>query len=71
MEVWLKITFIVAAFVHAAYGADFLMYKNPEDMKIEKNLPNGGKHWALIVAGSNGWFNYRHQVHNKYNAILF
>ena len=21
-----------------------------------------GKHWALVVAGSNGWYNYRHQV---------
>ena len=21
-----------------------------------------GKHWALIVAGSKGWHNYRHQV---------
>ena len=21
-----------------------------------------GKHWGLIVAGSNSWFNYRHQV---------
>ena len=21
-----------------------------------------GKHWALVVAGSNGWINYRHQV---------
>ena len=21
-----------------------------------------GKHWALVVAGSNGWDNYRHQV---------
>lgn len=20
------------------------------------------KHWALVVAGSNGWENYRHQV---------
>ena len=20
------------------------------------------KHWALIVAGSNSWYNYRHQV---------
>lgn len=25
-------------------------------------LKNGGKHWALIVAGSNGYYNYRHQV---------
>lgn len=24
--------------------------------------PDGGKHWVLIVAGSNGWYNYRHQV---------
>lgn len=23
---------------------------------------SGGKHWVLIVAGSNGWYNYRHQV---------
>lgn len=25
-------------------------------------LKNGGKHWALIVAGSNGYYNYRHQA---------
>ena len=24
--------------------------------------PDGGKNWVVIVAGSNGWFNYRHQV---------
>lgn len=24
--------------------------------------PDGGKHWVVIVAGSNGWYNYRHQV---------
>ena len=23
---------------------------------------DGGKHWALIIAGSNTWMNYRHQV---------
>ncbi|WAR18297.1 LGMN-like protein [Mya arenaria] len=23
---------------------------------------NGGNHWALLVAGSNGYFNYRHQA---------
>lgn len=23
---------------------------------------DGGKHWVVIVAGSNGWYNYRHQV---------
>lgn len=24
--------------------------------------PDSGKHWVLIVAGSNGWYNYRHQA---------
>ncbi|XP_061599802.1 legumain [Cololabis saira] len=24
--------------------------------------PDQGKHWVLIVAGSNGWYNYRHQA---------
>lgn len=24
--------------------------------------PDGGKNWVVIVAGSNGWYNYRHQV---------
>ena len=23
---------------------------------------NGGKHWVVIVAGPQGWDNYRHQV---------
>ena len=24
--------------------------------------PQNGKNWVVIVAGSNGWYNYRHQV---------
>uniref|UniRef100_A0A673MCL7 Legumain n=1 Tax=Sinocyclocheilus rhinocerous TaxID=307959 RepID=A0A673MCL7_9TELE len=24
--------------------------------------PENGKHWVVIVAGSNGWYNYRHQA---------
>ena len=27
--------------------------------------PDSGKHWVVIVAGSNGWFNYRHQVSDR------
>lgn len=27
-----------------------------------QQLPDEGKNWVLIVAGSNGWYNYRHQV---------
>lgn len=22
----------------------------------------GGKNWVVLIAGSNGWYNYRHQV---------
>ncbi len=26
------------------------------------SLPDGGKIWVLLVAGSRGYFNYRHQA---------
>ncbi|XP_078262908.1 legumain [Rhinoraja longicauda] len=26
------------------------------------DLENGGHHWVVLVAGSNGWYNYRHQA---------
>lgn len=29
---------------------------------LEGQDDNGGVHWALIVAGSNDWYNYRHQA---------
>ncbi|ELK34139.1 Legumain [Myotis davidii] len=28
----------------------------------EDDPEDGGKHWVVIVAGSNGWYNYRHQA---------
>uniref|UniRef100_A0ABM5FBB1 Legumain n=1 Tax=Pogona vitticeps TaxID=103695 RepID=A0ABM5FBB1_9SAUR len=34
-------------------GIGALPLEDPED---------GGKHWVVIVAGSNGWYNYRHQA---------
>lgn len=34
-------------------GAVHIGVDDPED---------GGKHWVVIVAGSNGWYNYRHQA---------
>lgn len=29
-----------------------------------------GKNWVVIVAGSNGWYNYRHQVRKHGNCSL-
>lgn len=33
----------------------------PSDFKLPQPKENG-KQWALLVAGSNGWYNYRHQA---------
>jgi len=33
----------------------------PDKLRLPE-LKNGGVHWAFLVAGSNGWMNYRHQV---------
>lgn len=33
----------------------------PHNFELPK-LKDDGVHWALLVAGSNGWMNYRHQV---------
>lgn len=30
--------------------------------------PDKGKNWVVIVAGSNGWYNYRHQVRVVHEA---
>ena len=31
-------------------------------MPTENEIPNGGKIWVVLVAGSNGYWNYRHQA---------
>merc|ERR1711935_970654 len=35
-----------------------------EDINLptENEIPNGGKIWVVLVAGSNGYWNYRHQA---------
>ena len=32
------------------------------EQALEQAPKNDGKHWVLIAAGSNGYYNYRHQV---------
>ncbi|XP_062945542.1 legumain [Cynocephalus volans] len=43
----------VATLLSLVLGTAAILVDDPED---------GGKHWVVIVAGSNGWFNYRHQA---------
>ena len=53
---------------HVAVGS-VLKFEPEDDMKgerVELAQSATGSHWALIVAGSNGWYNYRHQVTMNY-----
>ncbi|XP_054826951.1 legumain [Eublepharis macularius] len=43
----------IAVLLSCILGISTLPLEEPED---------GGKHWVLIVAGSSGWYNYRHQA---------
>ncbi|XP_007127387.1 legumain [Physeter macrocephalus] len=43
----------VAVLLSLVLGVGAIPVDDPED---------GGKHWVVIVAGSNGWYNYRHQA---------
>uniref|UniRef100_A0A8D0DR72 Legumain n=1 Tax=Salvator merianae TaxID=96440 RepID=A0A8D0DR72_SALMN len=43
----------IAVLLGCILGITSLPLEDPED---------GGKHWVVIVAGSNGWYNYRHQA---------
>ncbi|XP_004584387.2 legumain [Ochotona princeps] len=48
--IWKVATFLAVVLGTSAIPVDV---NDPED---------GGKHWVVIVAGSNGWYNYRHQA---------
>ena len=39
-----------------------LQGKKSLNFNNDKTNSTGGVHWALVVAGSNGWYNYRHQA---------
>lgn len=49
----------VVVLLGCALGISTFPMEDPED---------GGKHWVVIVAGSNGWYNYRHQVRTSVPA---
>nr|CAD2192022.1 unnamed protein product [Meloidogyne enterolobii] len=35
--------------------------------KFSERQNNSGNIWAVLVAGSNGWWNYRHQINKIFN----
>lgn len=46
--------------------------KNSTSTDFEDQDPDVRSHWALLAAGSSGWFNYRHQadVFHAYQVLL-
>ncbi|PIO14298.1 hypothetical protein AB205_0115120, partial [Aquarana catesbeiana] len=58
-DTYLKM-FSVMLFLGLAVLASSMPIDDPED---------GGKHWVVLVAGSNGWYNYRHQFVTPANFL--
>lgn len=50
-----RVTFLLSLLVASVFCF-------PENVVEFEQPEEEGKHWALLVAGSNGYFNYRHQV---------
>ncbi|XP_060037354.1 legumain [Erinaceus europaeus] len=48
-----RMMWLLAVALGMALGSGAVPADDPEDH---------GKHWVVIVAGSNGWYNYRHQA---------
>ena len=40
----------------------FLVVATVNSFSFKKSDDDDGELWALLVAGSSSWFNYRHQV---------
>lgn len=56
------ILFVIGSF--AINIQDNLHLKAVGENENNKRLKIIGKKWVVLVAGSNGWINYRHQVLN-------
>ena len=54
----IAIVFLLLSLAQASFVERF------EKLRFEQkeNAPTNGKIWVLLVAGSNGYYNYRHQV---------
>ena len=55
----MKVILILTCFLSAVFGISIHSF---DDFETVQASDNGEKHWALIIAGSKGWMNYRHQV---------
>lgn len=62
----MKTICVVLVSLAAAYAAKIetvFKFEQVEEIRVKDD--SDGVHWAVIVAGSNGWYNYRHQVKIK------
>lgn len=60
---WVLVLQIVAVLPSMATGRWEPLIRSPvDDPESEDLVENRGTKWAILVAGSNGFQNYRHQV---------
>lgn len=58
---------LLALLTIGSYAANIPENKNQNNESHDKNFFGIGKKWVVLVAGSEGWYNYRHQVSIKYD----
>jgi len=52
-------------FVFGSYVAKSHVVQKVHQNKEDNDKNNIGKKWVVLVSGSDGWYNYRHQVFIK------
>jgi len=58
---------LLALLTAGSYAANIPENKNQNTESHSEHFFDIGKKWVVLVAGSEGWYNYRHQVSTKYN----
>lgn len=53
---------LLALFACGSFAISVPKYEHIKSMVEDDNSFFGGKKWVVLVSGSRGWYNYRHQV---------
>lgn len=53
---------LLTLFAIGSYATNIAKNKDQDLEDSDKNIFELGKKWVVLIAGSYGWYNYRHQV---------
>ena len=62
MELTRVAGFVILLFAPVLSSAGVVRFEQIVQNELQKPLEDNGVHWAVLVAGSSGYYNYRHQV---------